>query len=299
MIRKVLFGSTEAIIGTFCLTAVLGVIVFGCLLSPYSTSAINATDQLQPPSWSHLLGTDSLGRDIFTRLAHGGIYTLTASLVVILFAGLVGMMIGCLAASTGGRTDRLILRICDAFQAFPQLVLAMLVAAALGNSMKSVTIGLAVAWWPYYAKVARGVALSVRESTYVESAYGIGAKTPYVLWRHIIPGAFPVILTQMTMGLADAIIVVGGLSFLGLGAQQPTPEWGAMIADSADVVFQAPWYALAAGGAILITNLGLHLLGDSLRDNLSGFAAVRPRRSIADDGTSVAPPAPNALADAD
>lgn len=269
MIRKVVFQDAASVTGFFCTALVLLFMLIGPLLTDYDPLKINMEDKLLPPGKEHWLGTDELGRDIFARLAEGARYSMGTAFSVVALAASVGILVGGFCAYIGGKVDHIFMRICDIFMSFPELLLAMFIAFALGPGLKSTILALAMVWWPSYARMARGLVLVIREHLYVESAVAIGASPLYIVTRIILPQAMPTLTVQITMGLGSAIIASSGLSFIGLGAQMPLPEWGAMIGASRNFVFQAWWYALFPGLAIIISVLGFSLLGDALQEAIS------------------------------
>lgn len=240
----------------------------GPLAAPYDPVKIDMTRQLLPPSRAHWFGTDEAGRDLFTRMAHGARYSLGAAAVIIGLATAAGFAVGGISGYLGGWIDDILMRLVDLIMAFPLLILAMAIAIVLGPGLQSSVIALAVAWWPSYARLVRGMVLTIKERLHVESARAVGAPLWLILARHILPHTVPAVSARVATDLGFAIIVSSGLSFIGLGAQQPLPEWGSMIATSRLFFLTAWWYGLFPGLAIFATVLGVSLVGDALQDAL-------------------------------
>lgn len=220
--------------------------------------------RLQPPSAAYWLGTDEGGRDLYSRLVYGARYSVGMSLAIVLSAAGIGSVYGVVAGYFGGWTDTVLMRLVDIFLAFPYLILAMAIASALGRGVASTVIALAVVWWPSFARMVRGQVLSVKEDQYVEAARAIGAPEHVILFRHILPQCMTAIGARITLDLGYAILALTGLSFLGLGVQNPTQEWGLMVANSRMFVFRAWWYAVMPGVAIFLTVLLFTALGDAV-----------------------------------
>jgi peptide/nickel transport system permease protein len=225
-------------------------------------------DRLQPPSQLHLMGTDQFGRDILSRVIAGARVALVVAVMVLTIAAVVGFVMGSVAGLLGGWVDEVLMRITDLFMAFPALILAMAIAATLGPSLQNTMIALSVVYWPWYARLVRSQVLSLREREFVVAARSIGAGTSRLIGRHLLPNAVPILITQVTIDVGYVVLSTSGLSFLGLGAQPPTPEWGAMITEGRTFMREAWWYVTFPGVALSITVLGFNLLGDGLRDYL-------------------------------
>jgi peptide/nickel transport system permease protein len=226
----------------------------------------NLSGKLLPPSVRHPLGTDDLGRDVFSRLAHGGRISMILGFTIIAIAGVSGTVLGLIGGYFGGTLDMIVMRLADMFLAFPKLILAMALAAALGPSLQNAMVAISLTWWPEYARLCRSVVLAVRESEYIAAARALGASTARILSRHVFPNSVGPVIVKATMDVGFAILYASGLSFIGFGAQPPTPEWGAMVADGRNYVYTAWWVATAPGLAILVTTMAFNLVGDSLRD---------------------------------
>ena len=244
--------------------------VIGPWLVPYDPSAQELALRLEGPSRLHWLGLDELGRDILARVMSGARISLFVGLVVVSVSASIGAAMGALAGYYGGVIDEAISRVIDILLAFPGLLLAIALVAVLGPSLTNVVIALSLIGWVGYARVARAQVLQAREFEYVVAARAIGAATPRILIRHVLPAALPALTVQATLGMGGAILSEAALSFLGLGVQPPTPSWGAMLNYGRVHVLDAPHLTVFPGLAIAIVVLGLNLLGDSLRDRLGG-----------------------------
>ena len=250
--------------------AVLAVIVLLVLAAPWIAGQdpvdIDPINKFQAPSWEHPLGTDNLGRSIWARIVWGGRLTLgtaTAAMLVIL---VVGVLVGVVAGLRGGWVDGLIMRVVDVLMAFPSLILALAIAGMLGPSLVNVLIGIAAVGWVTYARVVRGMVLSVREEAYVEAARSVGVPGWRLALRHVLPNILSPVIVLMTLDMGALLLSISALSFLGLGAQAPTPEWGRMLNDARPFMQTAPHLMIFPGLAIFLTVMAFNLLGDGLRD---------------------------------
>ena len=224
--------------------------------------------RLQPPSEVHWLGTDRMGRDTFSNLVYGSRVTLYIVVLVLVIAAPIGLLIGSTAGYLGGKTDQVLMRITDIFFSFPRLVLALAFVASLGPGLNNAIIAIALTAWPAYARVARAETLAVRRSDFITAVRAQGAGSWRIIFRHIMPLSLPSVIVRATLDMAGIILTAAGLGFLGLGAQPPTPEWGAMIAVGRQNILDQWWVAAVPGMAIFIVSLGFNLLGDGLRDVL-------------------------------
>ncbi len=249
--------------------------IFAPQISPYDPLAYQPTAVEQPPSWAHLLGTDSLGRDQLSRVIYGTRISLSIGIISILMGGLAGVLLGMLAAYFKGWVDQLVTVVVDALLAFPSLILALAIVASLGPSLINVAVALAIVRIPIYARLARGQTLQVATQDYVTAAHSTGTKTTKILMRHILPNIFSPLLVQATISISFAILDESVLSFLGLGSQPPTPEWGSMITEAQSFIFSDPWMMLGPALAIVLVLLSLNLVGDALRDRLDPRDARR------------------------
>ena len=244
--------------------------VIGPWLVPYDPSAQELALRLEGPSRLHWLGLDELGRDILARVMSGARISLFVGLVVVSVSASIGTVMGAFAGYYGGIIDEAISRVIDILLAFPGLLLAIALVAVLGPSLTNVVLALSLIGWVGYARVVRAQVLQAREFEYVAAARAIGAATPRILIRHVLPAALPALTVQATLGMGGAILSEAALSFLGLGVQPPTPSWGAMLNYGRVHVLDAPHLTVFPGLAIALVVLGLNLLGDSLRDRLGG-----------------------------
>jgi peptide/nickel transport system permease protein len=242
--------------------------IFAPLVAPYDPLAQDLASRLDPPSSAHWLGTDQLGRDILSRLLYGSRISLVIGVVVVGLAGILGSFVGLIAGYAGGLVDEGLMRLTEVFLAFPPLILAMAIAGALGPSLTNAIIAIAAVTWAVYARLARGQVLSLRRREFVEAARSIGASRTRILLRHLLPNAVAPLLIQASFDMGSAIISAAGLSFIGFGAQPPTPEWGVMISEGRNFISTQPWLSLFPGLAILFAVGSFNLLGDGLRDVL-------------------------------
>ena len=244
--------------------AVTAVILVPSLFTGDDWSAVNVGDKFLPPSAASPFGTDEAGRDILGRLIHGARLSIGSALAVAGAAAAFGTLYGAVSGWVGGWVDRVLMRVVDVFLAFPYLVLAMALAAAIGRDMRSAVIALIIVWWPSYARMVRGLVLSLKRDLHVRAARTLGASDAQLLRWHVVPHTFSQINARLTVDVGYALVALTGLSFLGLGAQGSEPEWGLMIATAKGFVLTAWWYALFPGLAILLTVLYFVRLGDEL-----------------------------------
>jgi peptide/nickel transport system permease protein len=240
--------------------------LFAPVIAPYDPLAQDLAQRLRPPSSEHWLGTDSLGRDIASRILYGARISLIIGVVVVASAGVVGTVIGLIAGYAGGLVDEALMRLTEVFLAFPALILAMAIAGALGPSLTNAIIAIAAVTWAVYARLVRGQILSLRRREFVEAARAMGASRTRIVLRHLLPNALAPIMIQASFDLGSSIIAAAGLSFIGFGAQPPTPEWGVMISEGRNYISTQPWLSLFPGLAILFAVGSFNLLGDGLRD---------------------------------
>ncbi len=256
-----------ALIGILVFAAWVLVALFADFLAPYDPLAQDIANRLQPPSRAHWFGTDQLGRDVFTRVLYGGRFSLPAGVLVILAAGLLGTGVGSLAGFIGGWFDEVLMRLTEVFLAFPTIILAMAVAAALGPSLLNAVVAMVVVWWPNYARVVRSLVLGIKSQEYVEAARALGVPEPRILLRTVLPNCLAPAVVLATIDLGNAILVFAGLSFLGLGPEPSTPEWGRMVADGIEY-FDQWWMAAFPGLAIFTVVMAFNFIGDGIRDAL-------------------------------
>lgn len=253
--------------------AVVVVMLLACAaaapwLAPWPPDAQDLAVRLAPPGPAHWLGTDALGRDVASRLVYGSRVTLEIVLLVAAIAAPVGLALGCVAGYAGGAVDVVLMRLTDIVLAFPRLVLALALVAALGPGMENAVIAIAATSWPVYARVARAETLRLRGTDFIAAARLSGASPAGIVCRHIAPLCLDSVVVRVSLDMAGIVVTAAGLGFLGLGAQPPTAEWGAMIAGGRDYLFDQWWLAAAPGAAILVVSVGFNLLGDGLRDVL-------------------------------
>lgn len=249
------------------------------MLAPFPGDAGNDTNllaALQPPGGAHPLGTDLAGRDVWSRVLFGIRISVGVSVGVIAASLVVGIPVGLIAGAVGGKIDDLLMRIVDVFLAFPSLLLALAITATLGPSMEHAAIAIVVSWWPWYARLMRGEAAAIRGRAYVEAATLLGIAPWRVALRHILPNAIGPVIVQASLDLGGVILTFAALSFLGLGAQDPTSEWGLMVEQGRTLTSTQPWVALFPGAAIMVAALSFTLLGEGLRERLDPKGLARP-----------------------
>ncbi|RDJ22339.1 ABC transporter permease [Bosea caraganae] len=255
-----------AVIGLCIVVALLLIAAFAPLIATQDPLLQNLDGRLLPPSAAHWFGTDSLGRDIYSRIVYGARVTLVIVMLVVITVGPLGLLIGAASGYLGGWVDRLLMRITDVFLAFPRLVLALAFVAALGPGLENAVIAIAFTAWPPYARVARAETLIIRNQDYISAVRLQGGSQWRIVLRHVVPMCLPSLIVRTTLDMAGIILTAAGLGFLGLGAQPPIPEWGAMISAGREQIFDQWWVATFPGLAICIVALGFNLLGDGLRD---------------------------------
>jgi peptide/nickel transport system permease protein len=250
----------------------LGIIVFWALvalfaplIAPYGPVAQEISNRLKPPSAQHWFGTDELGRDVFSRVVYGARISLPIGFIVILFAMIVGSLVGASAGYIGGIYDLLVMRLADITLAFPSIVLALAIAAVLGPGLTNALIAMVLVWWPEYARLMRSQVLSVKSNDYVTASVALAASHPRILFTHILPNTFAPVLVKASLDAGSAILTIAALSFIGLGAVPPTPEWGAMIS-LGRYKFYSWWLTTFPGLAILSVVLGYNFFGEGVRD---------------------------------
>lgn len=277
--RQALFGQSYrrwlafkrnplAMIGLAIVATLIVVALLAPVLAPYSPVIQDLDNRLLPPGGAHLLGTDDLGRDILSRLLWGARITLTVVALVAIIVAPLGLAVGVIAGYFGGWVDATLMRITDIFMAFPRLILALAFVAALGPGIENAVIAIALTTWPPYARMARAETLTARQSDFIAAARLLGASPLRILLGHVVPLCTSSLVVRVTLDMAGIILTAAGLGFLGLGAQPPSPEWGAMISAGRRYILDQWWVAAMPGLAILIVSLGFNLLGDGLRDVL-------------------------------
>ncbi len=239
---------------------------FGEQLAPYDPIKINIPEKLQAPSIQHLMGTDDMGRDLLSRIMTGTRYSTMTIVVIMTSCLLIGILVGMLAGFFGGKVDEALMRITDVFLAFPPLILALAIVAALGPGLTNAMLAISFVWWPWYARMVRGLVLQAKEEQYVQAARAIGASNLRIMFRHILPNCMMPIIVQASMDMGSALVTTAGLSFIGLGAQAPTPEWGALVGVGRRYLLTAWWLSTFPGLVIFITILSLNQISDTLQD---------------------------------
>ena len=261
-------GNRLAVVGLAIVAALVLVALLAPLLAPYPPTVGELEQRLLPPSGMHWLGTDDQGRDILSRLMHGSRITIFVVVLVAVLAAPIGLLVGTASGYAGGWVDAVLMRITDIFLAFPRLILALAFVAALGPGIENAVLAIAITSWPPYARIARAETLTIRQADYISAVKLLGASPLRIVLRHVVPLCVPSVIVRVTLDMAGIILTAAGLGFLGLGAQPPLPEWGAMIAAGRAHVLDQWWVAAAPGAAIFIVSLGFNLLGDGLRDAL-------------------------------
>jgi peptide/nickel transport system permease protein len=258
-----------ALVGLAIVALLVLMAIFANHLAPYDPSVGDLrTTRLLPPSGAHWMGTDDQGRDILSRLIHGSRITLFVVVLVAILAAPIGLAVGTVAGYRGGWIDATLMRITDIFLAFPRLILALAFVAALGPGIENAVLAIAITSWPPYARIARAETLTIRQADFISAVQLVGASHTRIVLRHIMPLCLPSVIVRVTLDMAGIILTAAGLGFLGLGAQPPMPEWGAMIAAGRQYVLDQWWVAAGPGAAIFIVSLAFNLLGDGLRDAL-------------------------------
>jgi peptide/nickel transport system permease protein len=256
------------IFGSSIFVCVLVSAIFASYIAPYDPNEIDFTKKFREPSLEHLMGTDLFGRDIFSRVIYGARTSLIIGITVLSFSIAIGLPIGLAAGYFGGRIDMILMRITDVFLAFPPLLLPIAISAALGAGLFNAMLALAVSWFPWYARIARGSALSIREEMYVNAARSMGASSLKVILRHVMPNSWIPIIVQASMDFGYAILAAASLSFIGIGAKPPSIEWGLMVSTSRSNFLDFWWTVGGPGLAIFLAVMAANLVGDGIRDML-------------------------------
>ena len=257
--------------GGLVAAAIVAAALLAPLIAPYPADAGTATHPfsvLRPPSAQHWFGTDNVGRDIFSRIIYGARISPLVAVIVLAIACVIGVALGVAAGYAGGWLDEAIMRVTDIFLAFPPLLLALALAAVLPATLTSLIIAIAVTWWPWYTRLVRGQAASVAGRPYIESCRALGIPRHRIILRHVLPNSVTPLIVQVSLDVGGVILTASALSFLGLGAQDPTPDWGLMVAEGQNYFTTSWWVVTFPGLAILVTAFAFNLLGDGLRDLL-------------------------------
>jgi peptide/nickel transport system permease protein len=267
-ILRTLIRSKTGIFSLAFITLVIIAALFARFIAPYNPLVINLQERFVGSSSSHIFGLDEFGRDIFSRILYGANVSLQVGVEVVSLALSIGIAVGTVSGYFGGKVDTILMRVADIFLAFPGLVLAIGIAAALGSGLYNVVFALVVTSWPIYARVIRGQTLSLKGLDFITASKAMGAGKFRIIISHIIPNTLPPLLVLASLGMGGAILAEAGLSFLGLGVQPPAPSWGNMVSEGQTYLLQAPQIAVFAGLSITLTVLAFNLLGDGLRDAL-------------------------------
>ncbi len=275
-LKRFLIGNKLNLVGLIIVILFFFLSIFGQALAPYDPYAQDITNaKLLPPSTSHLMGTDELGRDVLSRVMTGTRISLMVAVVVLTFAVTFGTLVGSVAGYFGGFVDEVLMRFTDMFLAFPALILAIAIASTLGRDLKWTMVALSTVFWPWYARLVRAQILSIRERDFVTAGESIGLSGPRLLFKHILPNVVAVIIIQLTLDIGYAILATSSLSFIGLGAQPPSPEWGTMMATARNYFREAWWYITFPGIALTLTVFAFNILGDGLQDALDPRSSRR------------------------
>jgi peptide/nickel transport system permease protein len=270
MVRALHFARHNVlfVVGAAIFILIVLAAIFAPLIAPYDPVAINFADKLSPPSWQHLMGANELGQDVFSQVLFGARTSLMVGVVVISLAIAIGVPIGLLAGYFGGHLDTALMRVSDVFLAFPPLLLPIAITAALGTGLFNAMAALAVSWFPWYSRIVRGAVMRVKSELYISAARAMGVGSLRIMLRHALPNSLTPIIVQGSMDFGYAILAAASLSFIGIGAQPPTPEWGLMAALSRDRFLDDWWTVAFPGLAIFVTVLAVNLVGDGVRDTL-------------------------------
>ena len=276
-LHRFLIGNRLNLVGVVIVVAFFLLAVFGQAIAPYDPYAQDITgSKLLPPSLAHPMGTDELGRDLLSRVMTGTRISLQVAAVVLVFAVTFGTLVGSIAGYFGGMVDEILMRFTDMFLAFPALILAIAIASSFGRGdLKWTMVALSTVFWPWYARLVRAQILSIRERDFVAAGESVGLSGPRLLFRHILPNAIAVVIIQVTLDVGYAILATSSLSFIGLGAQPPSPEWGTMMSTARNYFREAWWYTTFPGVALTLTVFAFNVLGDGLQDALDPRSANR------------------------
>jgi peptide/nickel transport system permease protein len=236
------------------------------LVAPGDPLKLNVAAQFAPPGAEHLMGTDEVGRDLWTRIVYATRYSLGTALAIVVIGAAIGTVYGAIAGYLGGTADEVMMRIVDVFLSLPGFILAMAIAASIGRGLGPLILALVIVWWPSYARFVRGMMLTLKERPHVEGVRSLGASAPYIVRRHIVPLMIDQLNVRITQDLGYALVAVASLSFIGLGVQPPTPEWGVLLGGARAYISSSWWYPVFPGLAIAVATVGFSLLGDGLSD---------------------------------
>ena len=276
---KQLARRPASVIGLILVSGAILMALLAPVLAPYPDDALgraaHMSDRLQGPSPGHLFGTDELGRDLLSRVIYGSRLSLYIGGMVVLISTVIGVSTGVAAGFFGGKADTVIMRIADIFLSIPYILLVIVIATILSRSVPNLILSIALPWWPYYTRVARGEVLRLRGCAFVEASRSIGASTFHILWLHILPNIMPVVVVQASLQVGKAILAAAAMGFIGVGVQPPNVEWGVLVNAGRSLLPSYWWIATFAGLAIFVTSLGFNLVGDVLRDILDPREVMR------------------------
>lgn len=267
-IAEILFRNKLTLAGFLLVGLVAAIGVLAPVIAPYDPNFMNMPERLQAPSAAHLFGTDEMGRDILSRVMYGARISIAVGVIIVAVSAAIGVVLGSVSGYFGGKADQAVLAVTDMILAFPSMVLALALTAAMGPGLLNTMLAVIIVRIPMYTRLMRGQVLAVKEQQYVRAARTFGEKPFWIVARHIVPNCLTPLMVQMTLGIGDAILIASSMSFIGLGAQPPTPEWGAMISTARVYAIDQWWYVAFPGLSILITIMGFNLIGDGIRDIL-------------------------------
>lgn len=267
-IMKRLYKNKTSVIGMYIFLALVLAALFAPFISPYRYDEINIANAYAAPSWQHICGTDNLGRDIFSRLLYGAKYSLGLGICAQIMGLTLGVALGCIAGYWGGKIDNLIMRFCDIWQAIPGMLFTIIIASALGTGWFNTVLAMGIGHIPSCCRMIRAQFLTVREKEFIEAEHAINCPTFLVIFKHMLPNALSPLIVSTTMSIGSTIRIAAGLSYLGMGVQPPTPEWGAMVTAGRDYIRYYPHMIIFPALAIAITILAINMFGDGLRDAL-------------------------------
>ena len=266
--RDIILKNKLTLVGFVIVVLIVAIGVLSPILAPYDPNLMNMPERLAAPSGTHLFGTDEMGRDILSRIMYGTRISIVVGVVIVLCSAVIGCFLGSLSGYAGGKIDQAVMAVTDMILAFPSMVLALALTAAMGPGLVNTMLAVIIVRIPMYTRLMRGQVLVQKEQQYVRAAKTFGERPFMIVLRHIVPNCLTPLMVQMTLGIGDAILIASSMSFIGLGAQPPTPEWGAMISTARIYAIDQWWYAAFPGLFILITIMGFNLIGDGIRDIL-------------------------------
>ena len=257
-----------AILSLIILCALFAVAITANVIAPYDPTDVKLGDRLQPPTATHWMGTDQLGRDLFSRILFGTRTTFELSVIVVAITAIFGVFVGIVSGYVGGIIDEIIMRAIDLLLAFPSIILALVIIGSIGPGITNTILAISLVGWLYYARISRSSTLSIKQKEYIEGARAMGCSDLYICLRYVLPNCLTPILVLVTLNLGSVILSIASLGFLGLGAQPPTPEWGTMLNEGKEFLRDCPWLSIFPGLFIMVTVLAFNFLGDGLRDAL-------------------------------